>query len=76
MVTVAYVPTLLRTMEEICRTFGVSPSTVRSWLQKGAPIATEGEGVKTRYSAELTRLQLWRENKNKNKASDAPEAQY
>lgn len=76
MVTIAYVPTLLRTMEEICRTFGVSPSTVRSWLKEGAPIVSEGEGVKTRYSAELTRLQLWRENKSKDKASDASEAQY
>ena len=29
----------------------------------GAPIAVEGEGSKARYSAEMVRLQVWREGK-------------
>lgn len=59
---VVYQPTILRSMAEICETFGVGPKTVKVWVTKGAPIAVEGEGANTRYSAEITRLQVWREH--------------
>lgn len=59
--TVVYVPTILRSMAEICKTFGVGNRRVIEWVVAGAPIAVEGEGAKMRYSAELIRLQLWRE---------------
>lgn len=58
---VAYVPKVLRSMTEICEALGVGPKTVKAWVQKGAPIAVEGEGAKVRYSAEMARLQAWRE---------------
>lgn len=58
---IVYVPTPLRNMEEICKALGVGKKQVRLWVEEGAPIAIEGEGVKTRYSAELARLQFWRE---------------
>ncbi len=58
---VAYVPTPLRSLAEICETLGVGPKTVKSWADKGAPIIVEGRGAKVRYSAELARLMLWRE---------------
>lgn len=59
--TIAYVPTPLRSMTEICEALGVGPKTVKAWVEKGAPIAVEGEEKNTRYSAELLRLQIWRE---------------
>lgn len=61
---IAYMPCLLKSMSEICRHFGVGRKQVRSWIQAGAPIAVEGEGAKARYSAEIMRLQLWRERRN------------
>lgn len=48
-------------MKEICEEMGVCEKVVRRWVACGAPIAVEGEGTKARYSAELMRLQLWRE---------------
>lgn len=58
---VVYQPRILRSMAEICEAFGVGPRTVKGWVKKGAPIAVEGEGAKMRYSAEMVRLQAWRE---------------
>lgn len=58
---VVYQPRILRSMTEICEAFGVGPRTVKGWVEKGAPIAVEGEGAKMRYSAEMVRLQAWRE---------------
>lgn len=59
---IVYVPTLLRTMSEICKAFGVGEKQVKQWVKQGAPIAVEGKDTKTRYSAELIRLQIWRES--------------
>ena len=58
---VVYVPTLLRSLAEIKKAFGVGERQVKQWAAQGAPVAVEGEGPKTRYSAEMARLQLWRE---------------
>lgn len=60
-IVIAYVPTPLRSMTEICEALGVGPKTVKAWVEKGAPIAVEGEGGNTRYSAEMARLLVWRE---------------
>ncbi|MBB5143937.1 MerR family transcriptional regulator [Desulfovibrio intestinalis] len=57
---VSYVPKILRNMAEICEEMGVGEKTVKAWVQKGAPIAVEGDGRKVRYSAEMARLQAWR----------------
>lgn len=59
---VAYVPKILRNMAEICKEMGVGPKTVKKWVEQGAPIAVEGDGANSRYSAESVRLQLWRES--------------
>ena len=59
-VLVAYLPKILRSMSEICEEMGVGQKAVRSWVQQGAPIAVEGTGSKTRYSAEAGMLQAWR----------------
>lgn len=53
-------PQIMRSLKEICYVFGVSEETVREWKDSGAPIVTEGSGVKTRYSAEVNALQVWR----------------
>lgn len=58
---VAYVPQILCSLTEIKKTFRVSESTVKKWIQKGAPIAVENDGARIRYSAESLRLQIWRE---------------
>lgn len=60
-VVVAYVPNVLRNMREICEKMGVGERTVKRWIAQGAPIAVEGDARNTRYSAELARLQCWRE---------------
>jgi len=59
-VVVTYEPRILRSMAEICKVFGVAKETVREWKNMGAPISVENGG-KMRYSAEVMRLQLWRE---------------
>lgn len=64
MATIVYAPTLLRSMEEIKKAFGVGDKQVKAWVQMGAPIVVEGEKKNTRYSTELVRLQMWREEKN------------
>lgn len=56
----ACAPRILRTLDEICETFGVGRKTVRAWARRGAPIAVEGQGGRTRYSAEINDLQRWR----------------
>lgn len=58
--TIIYTPRILRTMAEICETFGVGKSTVRLWVKQGAPICVEGKGKKKRYSVEVAALQIWR----------------
>lgn len=58
---VSYVPKILRNMAEICEEMGVGEKTVKSWVKRGAPIAVEGDGRRVRYSAEVARLQAWRE---------------
>lgn len=57
---VAYMPRVLRNMNEICAEMGVHQGVVKRWVEEGAPIAVEGEGVKSRYSAEAAALQKWR----------------
>ncbi|MEG2140892.1 MAG: MerR family transcriptional regulator [Bilophila sp.] len=64
MAVIVYAPTILRSMEEIKKAFGVGDKQIRAWVEQGAPIAVEGEGKKVRYSAELVRLQLWREERH------------
>ena len=61
---VSYRPYLLKSMAEICKQFGVGRKQVREWIRAGAPVAVEGHGAKAKYSAELLRLQLWREEKS------------
>lgn len=65
MTQVMYVPKILKSMQEICEEMGVGVKMVRHWISCGAPIAVDGDGTKKRYSAELMRLQVWREDKNK-----------
>ncbi|WP_417292370.1 MerR family transcriptional regulator [Desulfovibrio porci] len=60
-VVVSYTPRILRNMAEICEEMGVGPKTVKKWVEQGAPIAVEGDGRKVRYSSEMVRLQVWRE---------------
>lgn len=62
---VVYEPKILRSMVEICNTFGVGPERVRKWIQEGAPIVVEGDGKCIRYSTEVMRLQRWREQQKK-----------
>ncbi len=57
---VCYAPRILRTMAEIREAFGVGEKTVKAWVRQGAPIALEGKGSKTRYSAEAASLMVWR----------------
>ena len=57
---VVYTPRILRSLEEIKETFGVGERQIKQWVRQGAPIAVEGDGVKTRYSAEAATLQAWR----------------
>lgn len=63
---VIYQPEILPSMAAICKRFNVGEKQVKFWLSSGAPIAIEGDGNKTRYSAESMRLQLWREAQSKN----------
>lgn len=60
-VVVAYQPKIMRNMREICEEMGVGERTVKRWIAQGAPIAVEGGAKNTRYSAEMARLQWWRE---------------
>lgn len=62
---VVYTPTPLNSMREICDKLSVGEVTVKGWVESGAPIAVEGSGAKTRYSAELARLLIWREEYSK-----------
>ena len=66
-ICIAYVPMILKGMTEISAALGVSQKTVKEWVEYGAPISMEGEGNNTRYSAELMRLQMWRELRTQNK---------
>lgn len=60
---IVYAPRILRNLAEIKEAFGVGERQIKLWVQQGAPIAVEGEGRKVRYSAEMVRLQVWREGK-------------
>lgn len=57
---VAYMPHILRSLAEICETFGVGDGVVKQWVAAGAPIVVEGSGSRVRYSAEMAALQDWR----------------
>lgn len=59
---VAYMPLVLRNMEEICEVMGVGRKTVQKWVTQGAPIAVHGAERRKRYSAEAVALQDWRIN--------------
>lgn len=61
---IVYAPRILRNLAEIKEAFGVGERQIKLWVRQGAPIAVEGEGKKVRYSAEMVRLQVWREGKN------------
>lgn len=60
---IVYAPRILRNLAEIREAFGVGERQIKLWVQQGAPIAVEGEGRKVRYSAEMVRLQVWREGR-------------
>lgn len=60
---IVYAPRILRNLAEIKEAFGVGERQIKLWVQQGAPIAVEGEGRKVRYSAEMVRLQVWREGR-------------
>ena len=62
-VVIVYEPRILRNLAEIKEAFGVGERQIKLWVRQGAPIAVEGEGSKARYSAEMVRLQVWREGK-------------
>lgn len=64
MMAIIYAPQILKSMGEICKAFGVGDRRVMEWINAGAPIAVEGEGAKVRYSAEMLRLQMWRETQS------------
>ncbi len=57
---VFYQPLILKNLAEICAAMGVGPTQVREWAEMGAPIAMDGRGSRTRYSAEMAELQQWR----------------
>jgi len=59
---ITYTPRVLKSMAEICVEMGVGEKTVMEWVSAGAPIAVEGVGNRTRYSAEVASLQNWRVN--------------
>ena len=64
-----YVPVVLKSMDEICKAFGVGQPKVREWVESGAPIAVECNvsGTPVRYRSELNRLYFWLEGrKSKN----------
>ena len=61
---VVYAPRILRSLAEIKDAFGVGERQIKLWVRQGSPIAVEGEGSKARYSAEMVRLQVWREHIN------------
>lgn len=58
----AYVPTMLNGMDEICDRLKVGKDTVRQWIEEGAPIIVEDCGKKKRYCAELAELHAWRKH--------------
>lgn len=64
---VSYHPVMLKSLAEICDTFGVGPERVRTWVQEGAPVAIEEDdrGNRVRYRAEMVRLYLWLEARRK-----------
>lgn len=69
-IIVACQPRILRNLREICEEMGVGPKVVRRWVACGAPIAVEGGKKNIRYSAEMTRLQIWRESLGKEQAGE------
>ena len=54
-----YYPEILSSQKEIAKRFGVSPATVRDWVQAGAPIATLGSAQNKRFIAETMDLLAW-----------------
>ena len=79
-VSVNYVPVVLRSMSEICRSetlpnygVGLRWEQVRKWVAADAPIAVDRDekGEITRYRAELNRLYLWQEARSKESPGSA-----
>lgn len=52
---IAVAPVHLKSLTDICATFGKRRSTVKDWFAGGAPIAFDGK----QYSAEYNQLQAW-----------------
>ena len=48
-------PVHLKTLGDICTTFGRTEETVKKWHREGGPIAFDGSS----YSAEYNQLQAW-----------------
>lgn len=69
---VSYTPKILRSMVEICKTFGVGRETVQEWAKEGAPIVVEGGQSKPRYSTECLALQTWRVQRSAARAARFP----
>ncbi len=60
---IVYAPDIMKSQKDIQRKMGVGRRTIEAWLRMGAPIAVEGEGKQARYSAEVAKLQAWREER-------------
>ena len=60
---VAYVPVILTSIKTISEAFGVSPATIKRWINDGAPIIVQGDESHRRYIAELADLYLWLRNR-------------
>lgn len=57
---ISYTPLILRNLSEISEAMGVGEKMIKSWIRRGAPIAVEFGGNRSRYSAEAASLQHWR----------------
>lgn len=60
---IIYAPDIMKSQKDIQRKMGVGRRTIEAWLKMGAPIAVEGNGKQARYSAEVAKLQAWREER-------------
>ena len=64
-----YNPRILRDLVEICACMGVGREKILQWLDEGAPITVERDGMRPRYSAEAAELQHWRLENARKKAA-------
>ena len=58
---IVYAPDIMKSYKDFQEKMGVGRRTIEIWVKMGAPIAVEGTGEKTRYSADVAKLQTWRE---------------